>query len=586
MRAFLALGSNLGDRYGNIEKALNLLSLRVRIVKTSSIYETPAMYYTKQGDFYNAVAEVETSLSPLALLRLAQSAEKTLKRLRPFKNSPRTIDIDILFYGAEIVRYAPLQVPHPKLAERPFVLAPLCEIAPGLRHPVSGKSAREIFRDCPGAEAGARRLPANFKEALDYLNVLPPGGVFSTAPIKAALEVLCNPQDDFYAVHVAGTNGKGSVAAMIAGALSSSGHCTGLYLSPHINTPRERISLDGENISGKDFFRLFNLVKSYGFKLSYFEYLTVIAFLWFREKGARLAVVEAGLGGKLDATNVFRKSLAVITNISLEHAAALGGSLKSIAAHKAGIIKAGGAAVTSASGTALAVIRRRAASAGSRLSIAGADKRFYAEGADIFYRAGPRSHPLNLALKGAYQLSNAALAMKALEILKDTGFRIPLKKAAVGLAAARLQGRFEKIKHAGQEIIFDGAHNPAAISALFASLRAAGILPPVTLAAIMSDKDAAGIIRVITEGSRAVVFSGVNSPRARRPAELARIARPPGAGIYFKDNSVRAFKLALSLARKCGVPLLVTGSFYLAAEIKAALKKTAPLVFPGELAAR
>lgn len=584
MKAFLALGSNLGDRLGNIQKALNLLSRRSKLVRISSIYETPAMYYARQGDFYNAVVEIETGMPPLALLRETRAVEQALKRRRRFKNSPRTMDVDILFYGAEIIKSPALQVPHPKIAERPFVLAPLCEIAPRLRHPVSGASAREMLRACPGAAAGARRLPADYKEALDYLNGLAPCGSFSAAPVRAALKKSGRPQDSFYALHVAGTNGKGSVAAMLAGALSRCGHRTGLYLSPHINGPRERISLDGRNIPEADFFRLFSAVKSFGFKLSYFEYLTVLAFLWFRERRARFAVVEAGLGGRLDATNVFKRSLAVITNVSPEHTAALGGSLESIARHKSGIIKAGCPAVTSAAGKALAVIRRRATSSGSPLVLGGPDERFYAVGADIFYQGGRTgSRPLKLSLKGSYQLANAALAMKALEILRGEGFRVPPGAAAAGLAAARLEGRFEIIRAAGINIIFDGAHNPEAMSALFASLRPAGFSRPVTLAAIMCDKEAGGLIEIMGSGSRAVVFSAVASPRARRPGELARIGRTAGYEVYYENSAGAAFTLARRLARESGAPLLVTGSFYLVAEIKAAMKKAAPPVFPQEL---
>lgn len=277
MKAYLALGSNLGDRLGNIQEALRLLSRRARLLKISSIYETPAMYYTAQGDFYNAVAEVETGLSPQALLRAAQGVEKTLKRRRKFKNSPRTIDVDIIFYGREIIAEHGLRVPHPKLAERPFVLAPLCEIAPRLRHPVAGAAMSELLRACPGGDGGARRLPADYNETLAYLNALAPSGTFSTAPVRSALRAVGRPQDSFSAVHVAGTNGKGSVCAMLAGALNRAGRRTGLYLSPHINSPRERISLNGRNIPEADFSRLFGAVKSYGFNLSYFEYLTVIA---------------------------------------------------------------------------------------------------------------------------------------------------------------------------------------------------------------------------------------------------------------------------------------------------------------------
>ncbi len=583
MRAFLGLGSNLGDRLGHIQQALRLLSRRCTIITVSSIYETPAMYYTRQGDFYNAAAEIETGLSPLELLRETQAVERALKRRRPFKNAPRTLDIDIIFYGREKIEEPGLLIPHPKLAERPFVLAPLCEIAPRLRHPVSKLSVSELLAACPGA--AARRLPANYTEALAYLNGLPPSSLFSTAPASSALSKMGRPQDSFYALHVTGTNGKGSVCAMLAGALNRCGHKTGLYLSPHINGPRERISLAGRKISEADFFRLFCAVRSFGFKLSYFEHLTVMAFLWFKERGARFAAVETGLGGRLDATNVFKKSLAIIAGVSLEHAGALGGSLKSIAAHKAGIIKAGCSVVTSASGTALAVIRRRAAAAGANLFQAGTDRRLKAVGAHIFYReARPGSRPLRLAMKGAYQLYNAGLAMKALETLRKDGYRIPAAAAAAGLASARLEGRFEIVKNGGVKIIFDGAHNPAAMAALFSALRESGFARPVTLAAIMSDKAAAGLIDIMGAGSRAVVFSGVNSPRAIQPEKLARAGLAAGYESRAEKSAVRAFKIARSLALKNNSPLLVTGSFYLAAEIKAIIKRSARPVFPCELA--
>jgi dihydrofolate synthase/folylpolyglutamate synthase len=543
------------------------------------------MYYTRQGDFYNAAVEIETVLSPLELLLETQSVERALKRRRRFKNSPRTLDIDIIFYGQELVEEPCLRIPHPKLAERPFVLAPLCEIAPRLRHPVSKLSVRKMLAACQGAAALARRLPANYKEALAYLNGLPPSAAFSTAPARSALEKLGRPQDSFYALHVAGTNGKGSICAMLAGALNRCGHKTGLYLSPHITGPRERISLAGREIPEADFFRLFSAVRSFGFKLSYFEHLTVMAFLWFKERGARFAVVETGLGGRLDATNVFKKSLAIIANVSLEHAAALGGSLESIAAHKAGIIKPGCRVVTSASGIALAVIRRRTAAVGGRLVEAGSDRRFQTKGADIFYRnARPGSRPLRLSLKGAYQLDNAGLAMKALKNLRKEGYRIPSGAAAAGLASARLEGRFEITRSAGMKIVFDGAHNPAAMAALFTALSKAGFARPITLAAIMSDKTAAGLIGVIGPGSRAVVFSGVNSPRAVPPSELARIGLAAGYEVYAEKDPGLAFELARRLARENSSPLLITGSFYLTAEIKAIMKSSARPVFPRELA--
>ncbi|MFA6433095.1 MAG: 2-amino-4-hydroxy-6-hydroxymethyldihydropteridine diphosphokinase [Elusimicrobiales bacterium] len=550
MRVFLSLGSNLGDRRANIASALALLRRAGRVEKISPLYETEPMYLAGQPRFYNAAAQLETRLSPEDLLASTAGVEKELKRRRTRPNGPRTMDIDILFYGNGIIGSPDLAVPHPGLAERAFVLFPLADIAPDFIHPVLGKSVLSLKRSCPGA-AGVRRLPERYAEALDWLYALKPSSRKNYGPAaeKKMLRALGDPQEDYPCAHVAGSNGKTSTSMLLARALTASGYRTGLYISPHVSDPRERISVDGEKIGRGEFFRLFRKVSSFGAELSFFEFLTAMAFLHFSRKNAEIAVIEAGLGGRLDATSVMTPAAAVITGVSMEHSDLLGGDLTRIARHKAGIIKKGTVAVVNAGGPALAAVSRRAKALGVPL-----------------FRVARQA-----ACRGVsgYQAENLETAAEAARVLSRRGFcvtRRALERAAAGFAPP---GRFEERRVRGRTVVFDGAHNPAALERFFSALlvRYPG-RRVLCVAGVMRDKDARGLAGIFGANCGLVILTRPSSYRAAEPETLAAYLSPQTARII-KDPA-RAFKTALESAGP-GDILAVCGSFYLISDIKAHL---------------
>lgn len=566
MKVFLSLGSNLGDRRANIKAALVLLRRGCRVKKVSPFYETEPMYFAGQPRFYNAAAQVETGLSPADLLALTAGIEKKLKRRRARRNGPRTLDIDILFYGNRIINSPELKIPHPKLAERAFVLSPLADIAPGFIHPVLKKSVSALKRSCPGL-TGARRAPAGYEEALAWLYALKPSSKKNYGPAaeKRILRRLGDPQAGYPCAHVAGSNGKTSTAMLLARMLTASGYRTGLYISPHVSDPRERISVDGIKIGRGEFFRLFRKVSAFSLELSFFEFITAMAFLYFARKKADIAVIEAGLGGRLDATSVMVPAVAVITGVSMEHSDILGREIEEVARHKAGIIKKGTVAVVKAGGAAFMVISKRAK----------------ALGVPMLRVARPAVRPA--ALRADYQADNFETAKTAALALARRGIRVTrraLERAAAGFAPP---GRFEARRVRGRAVVFDGAHNPAALERFFSALRAR--YPGrriLCLAGVMRDKDARGMAGVFSANCGMAVLTRPSSYRAAGPATLAAHL-PPEMCRVIKDPA-RAFETVLKLAGP-GDVTAVCGSFYLIADIKAYLSGR-KAVFPKEMITR
>ena len=562
MKVYLSLGSNLGDRLANLEQALRLLKRGgCRVIRKSPVYETAPLYYLEQPAFFNMAAACETSLSPEKLLALIARVETALKRRRLVRNGPRTLDADILFYGGEVINGPGLHIPHPRLAEREFVLAPLADIAPDLRHPVSGLSVKKMLAGLK-ERGGARRLPGAYAELEAWLKALPPpaaGAHYTLGPVKAALSALGNPEKRMGTIlHIAGSTGKTSSACMAAAALSACGHRTGLYTSPHVRSLRERIQIDGRPIPEKDLLACFLRVESVSAgELSFFETLTAAAFLYFSLRKTRFAVVEAGLGGRLDATNAADAEVAGITSVSLEHLNLLGPRLVNVASHKAGIIKEGsfvlaGWAVPRA---ALSVIARRAVELNSSLLRPSGFAAFLGQ----VIRKG-----------GKFQGVNAAFALSAAVMAAErAGAEFNLNKAAAALPAALPPGRFERFALDGRLVVVDGAHNPEGMKAL---LKEFSGRPPVCVAAFMSDKDLGPLAGELAASSSKLILTRSLSYRSADPAAVTKLLPPAmRRGVIVIEDPLKALKQAVRLAPKGGT-VLVTGSLYLAGDILAGLK--------------
>ncbi|HVM44580.1 MAG TPA: folylpolyglutamate synthase/dihydrofolate synthase family protein [Candidatus Thermoplasmatota archaeon] len=383
--------------------------------------------------------------------------------------------------------------------------------------------------------------------------------------------------DDFHqelrVVHVGGTNGKGSVCAMVASALAASGRRTGLYVSPHLVRFHERIQLDGVEITGAQLARAAQrcLPALEAFpEATYFEVATLLALRHFADEGAEVVVLEVGLGGRLDATNVLERPLATaITNISLEHTDVLGKTEEAIARVKAGILRPGVPCVTGATGEALAVIRARAAELGAPLLVMGDD--FVpatgepdADG-QLLDVLGARDHvALRIPLAGAHQAENAAVAVALLDLL-----RVPELAIRQGLARARWPGRLQVVE-GSPRILLDGAHNPAGAQALAAHLKARGLRVVLVFGAL-ADKDWPAMVAELAPHVRDAIVTRVPSARAADPQDIARVFSMGGIFGMVVDEPGHALRTAEGIAGPDGT-VLVTGSLYLVGDILARLR--------------
>jgi dihydrofolate synthase/folylpolyglutamate synthase len=394
-----------------------------------------------------------------------------------------------------------------------------------------------------------------------------PGRKFDLQAITALLEVLGSPQRAFASVHVAGTNGKGSVAALIESAARAAGWRTGLFTSPHLQRLSERIRICGREIEPEAMAAATERVRAAAETLlaagrlpeppAFFEVMTAVGFAAFAAANVELAVVEVGMGGRLDATNVLAPLLSVITPIGLDHEAFLGSTVAAIAGEKAGIIKLGQRALVSSpqSEEARAVLRERAAAAGVEL---------------IEITPGDVAAAPPTPLRGGHQRENAAVAAAVCARLGECGFAVPPAEVARGFAAVDWPGRLETIC-ADPEIILDGAHNPLAARALAAFLdqRRAAHPAPVLIYGSMRDKAVAEICDLLVPRAAAVVFTAARQPRALAPESLARVA----AGLASRCEIAPDYPAALAAARRLAAPtrapILVAGSLYLVGEARA-----------------
>ena len=297
---------------------------------------------------------------------------------------------------------------------------------------------------------------------------------FGLAAITELLSRLGNPQKSYKTILIAGTNGKGSTAAMTASILCRAGYKVGLYTSPHLVDVRERIVVNGKKISRKEFGRIVGYVKDKKKQyVTYFEFLTAAALVYFQRQKIDIAVLEVGLGGRLDATNVCNPLVSVITNIAFDHMDYLGNTLESITREKAGIVKRKGICVTAVKQEkVLEVLKNVCRQRQAKLCCLGSDIKIKKQkNGSLNYRGLHRNlKNLIIPLQGDHQLSNAALALATIEFIEKKGFSVDDTAIYAGLKNTHWEGRLEVLKN-DPCFILDGAHNPAGISALCRSLK-------------------------------------------------------------------------------------------------------------------
>jgi dihydrofolate synthase / folylpolyglutamate synthase len=411
-----------------------------------------------------------------------------------------------------------------------------------------------------------------YRETLEYLSGLSPLGIrFGLDPIRSLLGRLNDPQKSFPSVLIAGTNGKGSVAAMTASILSTAGFRTGLYTSPDLIDVRERIRVDDRMISRQEMAACAEDVQSrIQDEVSYFEFLTAMAFLHYRRRKVDIAILEVGMGGRLDATNVVIPLVSVITNISLEHREYLGNTLEEITREKGGIIKEGGICLTAVRQkqvieTLDAICRER----GARLYRFGKEIRTTIHRDGTFsYRGVGKSHErLRCPLAGKHQISNAALALAAVEMIGDAGFRMEEAVVIEGLRQTHWEGRLEILQRLPL-LLVDGAHNPAGVATLCRALQ--NDFPRrrlILIFGVLGDKDYRMMARRLFPLADRVILTRPHNERALSPEDLRSAAGRFHKNIEVVENPGDALRYSLSLAGKEDL-VCAAGSLYLVGEIK------------------
>lgn len=416
----------------------------------------------------------------------------------------------------------------------------------------------------------------SYYSTIDYLYGLQRHGIkLGLRNITEMLKRLGQPQEAFSSAHIAGTNGKGSTAHALSALLSASGRKAGLFTSPHLVSFTERIRTGDEEISEADVVRLAARVREVSGDLTptFFEVVTAMGFEYFKGKGVEWAVVETGMGGRLDATNSLFPNVTIITSVALDHAEFLGDTIGKVAGEKAGIIKEKTPLVTAPQKPeAMKVIRETAREKSAPLHIAGEDftydiKTQGADGLVFDYKSGNLAlEGLKVPLMGEYQALNASLAIRAFEIISEVA---DIEDSAIrnGLMEMRPPGRLERI-HDAPPVYIDGAHNPEAARALAKAIE--GRLRPVMVVGVMGDKDIEGILKPLLPLSDGVIFTAPAYGRSAAPQVLLKRAQSLG----YNGTVAPTVKDALKVATATKKPVLVTGSFFTIGEAKEAVSKS------------
>jgi len=414
-----------------------------------------------------------------------------------------------------------------------------------------------------------------------------PSHKFDLANMRVLLEALGHPERRFASVLIAGTNGKGSTAAMLDSILQAANFHSGLYTSPHLIRVNERIRVDGELISDAEFAEIHSRVEQAVQKLlaqeklpwhpSFFEMLTAMAFEYFASVGVQIAVLEVGMGGRLDASNVVEPSVAVITDIALDHQNFLGNTIREIAGEKAGIIRPRGVVVTlpqhpEANDVIGNTILERDARGVSAVPyvppVSPGAEAVWAEGGAYPLTVLGEEIRVESPLPGRHQLRNTALAIAAAVELKQFGFAITPQQIATGIRQTHWPGRFQILRSSGgnPEIVLDVAHNPAGAWALRSALsQHYEGRPLIMIFGAMRDKAIAEMAQVLFPLAEKVILTHADSPRAATPEQIEQAALHSSAETIREASVESAWQRARTLASKDAV-VVITGSIYIVGE--------------------
>ena len=400
--------------------------------------------------------------------------------------------------------------------------------------------------------------------------------------IKNLVQLLGNPQDQYKTIHITGTNGKGSTTAMLAKILMESGIKAGMYSSPHLISYTERMKIGDTEISTTDFAETITVVSKAVTKMleggdespTQFEVLTAAAFYYFAQQKVEYAVIEVGLGGLLDSTNIIMPEVSVITNIEMDHADRCGGSIESIAENKAGIIKDNIPLVVGIENDTIEIVekiasRKKAPVYRLQKDFNSSFEKIVAEQQVLRFSNGAKEFYYNINLLGELQIKNSALACQVALLLSETNPAINIDKISSGLSKAVWPGRFEIISN-NPLVVIDGAHNLAGAKALAENLKR--YFPNkqrVLLLGILKDKDVEGIIQTLVLPDDLVV---VTEPDSERAASAEIVAEKVSAKFVTAiSDSELALKTALALKQENSI-LCVAGSLYLIGKIRSLLK--------------
>ena len=404
----------------------------------------------------------------------------------------------------------------------------------------------------------------NYEQAMEYIKGYSKSGgkIRDLSRAEKLMDHLGNPQKGMKFVHIAGTNGKGSVVEMMSGALINAGYVTGQFTSPFIRCYEDRIRVNGENIPSEDIAELCTLVAEAAAddQYSQFEITMAIAMLYYKKRNCDIVFLEAGIGGLLDSTNIIEDPLVcVITSISLDHTAILGATVEQIAMQKAGIIKPSRPVVVSWNNkNVLNIFEKECIFKNSELIVPDQsefeDSAADADGCRFTYKGSE----YRIKMHGRHQIINAASALKALEIVRNEGFEISDDDIKSAFAGVQVPSRMEVFKGT-PDVILDGGHNPAGVSAMLSTLMSMGVENAVMIFGMVSDKDSEAAAEMISTYAKAVICVDGFAPNAVDRSRLASMIKCE----KYQAGMGEAFALAKMTAKRLDAAVVVCGSLYL-----------------------